>query len=220
MQRIELDDESWVMYYPRFLSDEQAALMFEELKPCVEEVEATGELEGKEEEEEGEERVERFLNSDGTIEWRHDFVTLASGFVAREPRLTTFLGEREGLHYIYSSRENVSYPWPESVQRVKESIELVVGHPLNVCLANMYRTGLDNIGWHADNEADLSPGASIACLSLGTSREFQLRHIRDSEIGTRFSFVFCVFFCLHFFVLFAQPNGAAQEDQGGDCRPR
>ncbi len=39
-----------------------------------------------------------------------------------------------------------------------------------------YRSGRDCIGWHADDERDLGNAPTILSLSLGATRDFQLRH--------------------------------------------
>jgi len=48
---------------------------------------------------------------------------------------------------------------------------------------NWYNDGSHHVGWHSDSETDLLPGSSIASLSLGSTREFQLRHRKDAEKG-------------------------------------
>ena len=43
-------------------------------------------------------------------------------------------------------------------------------------LSSYYRSGQDCIGWHADDERDLGDTPTILSLSLGATRDFQLRH--------------------------------------------
>jgi alkylated DNA repair dioxygenase AlkB len=42
-------------------------------------------------------------------------------------------------------------------------------------LANLYRDGHDSVAWHADDEPDLGPNPTIASMSFGDSRNFELR---------------------------------------------
>jgi hypothetical protein len=49
------------------------------------------------------------------------------------------------------------------------------GASFNFVLVNVYPNGEAQLGWHADGEVDLVPGATIASLSLGASRDFQMR---------------------------------------------
>jgi alkylated DNA repair dioxygenase AlkB len=41
---------------------------------------------------------------------------------------------------------------------------------------NYYRDGKDSNGWHADNEKELGTNPTIASLSFGAARTFQLKH--------------------------------------------
>ncbi len=54
----------------------------------------------------------------------------------QEPRLTAFLGARDGLQYTYSQKLNVSTRWPQEVEDIKKRIEGMVGHHYNVVLMN------------------------------------------------------------------------------------
>jgi alkylated DNA repair dioxygenase AlkB len=42
-------------------------------------------------------------------------------------------------------------------------------------LLNLYRSGQDSMGWHADNEPELGSAPVIASVSLGHARRFRLR---------------------------------------------
>lgn len=43
-------------------------------------------------------------------------------------------------------------------------------------LINLYRDGKDSVAWHADDEPELGDAPVIASLSLGATRDFQMRH--------------------------------------------
>ena len=51
----------------------------------------------------------------------------------------------------------------------------------NACLLNLYQNGAQSMGWHQDNESEISAQSSIASLSLGAARPFQFRHIQSGE---------------------------------------
>lgn len=51
----------------------------------------------------------------------------------------------------------------------------------NGALVNLYKDFTDYIGWHADDERDLIPGAPILSFSFGSSRDFNIR--RKTEKG-------------------------------------
>lgn len=57
------------------------------------------------------------------------------------------------------------------------------GQPMrfNHVIATRYRDGDDAIGWHADKMRDIAPGTPIVSLSLGATRDLQLRAATASE---------------------------------------
>jgi len=111
------------------------------------------------------------------------------------PRLTAFLGDRDGLKYTYSQKLNVSTMWHPLVAEAKVLLERVCREQLgrdvvfNVALLNLYQDGNHQVSWHSDNEIDLRDGSPIATLSLGVTRTFQLRHKSESTIGAQQSII-------------------------------
>ena len=51
----------------------------------------------------------------------------------------------------------------------------------NTCLLNYYPTGMDGMGYHADDERELGPKPIIASLSLGATRKFVLKHKKTQD---------------------------------------
>lgn len=51
----------------------------------------------------------------------------------------------------------------------------------NGVLVNLYKDFTDYIGWHADDERDLIPGAPILSFSFGSSRDFKIRRKIQKE---------------------------------------
>lgn len=70
-------------------------------------------------------------------------------------------------------------PWSPAVLRLKAAVELALGippeHAFNHCLIQLYRSGHDFIGEHADKTLDILRGSPIVNLSLGCSRVMILR---------------------------------------------
>ncbi|MFY0538793.1 alpha-ketoglutarate-dependent dioxygenase AlkB family protein [Nannocystis pusilla] len=97
------------------------------------------------------------------------------------PRMVCAFGD-DGLHYRYAGVDRTTHPWPPHLRAARDRIAAVCGHPFNYALVNLYRTGDDYIGWHADKVSDLVPGSAIASLSLGAVRPFQLRHKSSGEL--------------------------------------
>ena len=94
-----------------------------------------------------------------------------------QPRLTASYGD-EGLTYSYSGTENKALPWTPTLLEIKQKIEAIEGR-YNYCLLNRYRSGLDSVGMHADNEPGM--GNVIASLSLGATRTFRIKHNKTKE---------------------------------------
>jgi alkylated DNA repair dioxygenase AlkB len=58
----------------------------------------------------------------------------------------------------------------------------ITGAAFNAVLLNLYRTGRDGMGWHADDEPELGLDPVIASVSLGATRRFCLRHRRRKSL--------------------------------------
>jgi alkylated DNA repair dioxygenase AlkB len=89
------------------------------------------------------------------------------------PRLTAWFGDGD---YSYSGILHLPAPFPATIERLRKRAEALSGASFNAALANLYRTGHDSVGWHSDHEAGLGNCPTIASLSLGGERRFQLRH--------------------------------------------
>ena len=106
-----------------------------------------------------------------TIAWRQDAMRIASKSI-NLPRLTAWYGD-EGAEHTYSGIRNVPLPWTPQLAAIKARVEEAAGAAFNAVLLNLYRGGNDSMGWHADDEHDMSP--TIASVSFGAARTFQLR---------------------------------------------
>lgn len=95
------------------------------------------------------------------------------------PRRQTAFGD-PGLTYTFSGVSVLANTWIQSIQRLKVTIETAIKETYNFVLVNYYRSGLDHIGEHRDDERELCPNSSIASLSFGQERDFVFRH-KDSR---------------------------------------
>jgi alkylated DNA repair dioxygenase AlkB len=91
------------------------------------------------------------------------------------PRLEAFFATGN-QRYSYSGKTLISHPFTPELLDIKRKIEEISSETFNCVLVNLYRDGQDSNGWHADNEPELGKNPSIASLSLGASRRFDLRH--------------------------------------------
>lgn len=97
------------------------------------------------------------------------------GREVKQPRLTAWWGDA-GASYAYSGIVNEPSPWPMWLDGVRRRVVEATSARFNSCLGNLYRDGNDYVSMHADDEPELGPEPTIASLSLGASRKFQLRH--------------------------------------------
>ena len=104
--------------------------------------------------------------------WKQDPITIF-GKTHLQPRLTALYGEKS---YSYSNIKMNPLPFNGLLLQLKSIIENHCNHSFNVCLLNLYRNGQDSNGWHSDDESSLGKNPTIASLSLGAPRNFNLRH--------------------------------------------
>ncbi len=109
--------------------------------------------------------------------YHHLFQDSASWREEPGRRRTVAFGE-DGLvyHYSGSGRNARAAAWDPMVRQLRELLrELLPGQVFNFALVTLYRDGMVGLGYHADNEPDLVPGAIIASVSLGQERDFYVR---------------------------------------------
>ncbi len=80
-----------------------------------------------------------------------------------------------GMRYRYAGQVREARAWPKGFAELAERVGDAAGASFNFCLVNVYGDGRAQLGWHSDSEPDLVPGATIASLSLGVARDFQMR---------------------------------------------
>lgn len=97
------------------------------------------------------------------------------------PRLTAWFGDAA---YVYSGTVNPPHAWLPELEDLRARLEAETGARYNSCLANQYRDGRDGVSWHSDDEAELGLQPVIASLSLGSTRDFRLRHQDSREVTT------------------------------------
>jgi len=81
-----------------------------------------------------------------------------------------------GVNYVYSGVERVAHPMNEVLSEIRRRCETAARAKFNSVLVNLYRDGSAGMGWHADNEAVNGREPTIASVSLGATRRFDLRH--------------------------------------------
>ncbi|KAK2179203.1 hypothetical protein NP493_506g01030 [Ridgeia piscesae] len=106
------------------------------------------------------------------LPWRQKSDVI-NGVKYLQPRMTLWLGP---LPYSYSGvTHEANNDWPPVIQRLKDHLEESTGLCFNSVLANLYHNGHDHLPWHSDNEKGMGQNPTIASVSLGDSRMFELR---------------------------------------------
>lgn len=90
-----------------------------------------------------------------------------------EPRMTAWYGE---MPYSYSRITQEANPeFHPLILTLKSRLEEITGITFNSVLCNLYRSEKDSIDWHSDDEKALGINPTIASLSFGDTRNFELR---------------------------------------------
>lgn len=107
------------------------------------------------------------------IPWRQVIYSKKDRNDVVTPRLTYVTGS------YYKDQGN---PHPEWILKLKENVELVTETEFNFILYGYYRNGNDSITWHSDDEKFLGQNTTIAGVSFGQPRDFQLKNKETKQI--------------------------------------
>lgn len=114
------------------------------------------------------------------INWRQERIKMF-GKEVELPRLTAWYGN-ENKVYKYSGISMNPNIWTPTLVTIKEKVEKVVKLNFNSVLVNLYRDGKDYVSWHSDDEIELGDNPTIASVSLGATRRFQLKHKSNKNL--------------------------------------
>lgn len=131
----------------------------------------------------------RFFNEDFT---RDAFEFLRENTPWEQPEIVMFGKKHKqsclstwhsdaGINYVYSGVERMAYPLNEILSEIRRRCEVAANSKFNSVLVNLYRDGSAGMGWHSDNEAINGREPTIASVSLGATRRFDLRHRETKE---------------------------------------
>ncbi len=110
------------------------------------------------------------------LEWQQNYIRMV-GKTLPVPRLECIYGDK-GCDYLYSQSVLLKpLCWTDELFNIRDSITALTGYKFRIVVGNQYRSGIDSIGWHADNEVSMGLEPAIASLSLGSSRKFQIKPI-------------------------------------------
>lgn len=124
------------------------------------------------------ESAEKYFNSlYKNLPWQQDSIKLF-GKIHKQPRLTALFANNR-KPYTYSNITMHPHPYSPELLEIKKKIEEETQEEFTTCLANLYRSGQDSMGWHADDEKELGRNPTIASVSFGAPRMFHLKHKTD-----------------------------------------
>jgi alkylated DNA repair dioxygenase AlkB len=112
------------------------------------------------------------------VTWSRQIIKIY-GKVHPVPRESAWFGDPLSEYYISGVIGNIS-PWLPELLDLKNRVEKAYPDlQFNSVLLNKYRNGTDKVGWHSDNDKEFGVNPSIASLSLGATRRFDIRHKTD-----------------------------------------
>ena len=94
------------------------------------------------------------------------------------PRLSAWFADAETYDYT-SLRKSAPNLWTPELLMIKSVIEPIAGVRFNSVLLNYYRDGNDSVAWHSDNEKALGTHPTIASVTFGQVRSFDIRNKAD-----------------------------------------
>jgi alkylated DNA repair dioxygenase AlkB len=112
------------------------------------------------------------------LPWTQDSIMMFGKRIAI-PRQQVWMGD-EHCRYRYSGTTFYPKPWHPLVRQLAGHVSQFLQQPFNCVLLNLYASGEQHMGWHADNEPELGHDPVIASVSLGASRRFELKHRTQS----------------------------------------
>ena len=114
-----------------------------------------------------------------TIQWKEAYLHIY-GKTHLLQREIAWYGDADKT-YKYSGLTLNPLPWTKDLYDLKQRIEVVTSETYNTVLLNKYRHGNDKVAWHSDHEKEFGRKTTIASLSLGTTRHFDIRSKKDKS---------------------------------------
>lgn len=123
------------------------------------------------------------------LDWKAQSIKI-QGKEIPVPRLIAWYGD---VNYKYSGIMHTTQKMPDFLEYVKQVLQKLCTEKLqtsvkfNSVLLNLYRNGVDSIGFHADNERELDEEPVIASVSLGATRKFIFKNKENPKIKEEYA---------------------------------
>ncbi len=128
---------------------------------------------------------ETIVAGDGDVTLFRGWLTpqRADALLAHIRETTVWVRERRKMYdrFVDVPREQAWYgddrelPFTQPLRAVRRELEALLATPFSYVLLNRYRDGNDSVAWHNDREAARMLRPTIASLTLGATRSFDLR---------------------------------------------
>ncbi|HEX4373376.1 MAG TPA: alpha-ketoglutarate-dependent dioxygenase AlkB [Puia sp.] len=125
-------------------------------------------------EEESQSLLQKFI---GDLPWQQT-ERILYGKKIITPRLTVWYGDTSA-NYSLSSDPSFPLPWTDELLDLKNRVVELSGVRFNTVLLNYYRNGNDSVAWHTDNDGIPGRNKTVASVSLGQTRRFDVRNYKD-----------------------------------------
>jgi alkylated DNA repair dioxygenase AlkB len=127
------------------------------------------------------EYLQHLLNN---IEWRNDEAVIFGKHIITKRKVAWYADSN--FSYTYSKTTKQALIWTEALLELKALVERQTKTQYNSCLLNLYHNGDEGMGWHSDDEKELTKNGSISSLSLGAERKFLFKNKTDKQLISAF----------------------------------
>jgi alkylated DNA repair dioxygenase AlkB len=113
------------------------------------------------------------------VPWKNDEAIIFGKKIITD-RKVAWYGTKT-FNYTYSNITKRAIVFNKQLLALKTLIERESGEVYNSCLLNLYESGSQGMGYHADSEKMLKKHGAIASLSLGATRKFSFKHKENKQ---------------------------------------
>lgn len=114
-----------------------------------------------------------------TIQFKNDEAIIFGKKIITK-RKVAWYGSSE-FSYTYSKITKTAVLFTKELLALKAIVEKESGETYNSCLLNLYHSGEEGMGYHADGEKMLKKNGAIASISLGVARKFSFKHKENKQ---------------------------------------
>jgi len=114
-----------------------------------------------------------------TIQFKNDEAIIFGKKIITK-RKVAWYGSSE-FSYTYSKISKTAVLFTKELLALKAIVEKESGETYNSCLLNLYHSGEEGMGYHADGEKMLKKNGAIASISLGVARKFSFKHKENKQ---------------------------------------